>query len=332
MFLWLTFTCTKRSNWNCCYCRCLCCCCCWVHVSWITPASPRGPVVLPATLHINACECLRPSMAALLPPCVHLHQILINMHCVLSFLSPPAWPSLPSSLPPFLPSSPPPPLPPSPPFCMMYTLNPPSLFYHHLLLPLFLTYPLVSPPHRHWHGCMCCCMACGPPDASSGTGRPPTTPQDRSGTLGAEEFKACLISLGFDIANDSQVPTRGYTLLVRGLTAVFFFLFAPFLPCFSFLPLPLNSWWIFLILQHPFFMDCCGVSVKIYFIPPLLYFLQWFPPLSLALHSCLWNLPSLLLLLFLLVFFVHGWPCRREQESWTLKTSKPALSPWGTTW
>lgn len=166
VFLWLTFTCTKRSNWNCCYCCCLCCCCCWVHVSWITPASPRGPVVLPATLHINACECLRPSMAALLPPCVHLHQILINMHCVLSFLSPPpAWPSLPSSLPPFLPSSPPPPPPPSPPFCMMYTLNPPSLFYHHhlLLLPLFLTYPLVSPPHRHWHGCMCCCMACGPP-------------------------------------------------------------------------------------------------------------------------------------------------------------------------
>lgn len=29
--------------------------------------------------------------------------------------------------------------------------------------------------------------------------------QDHSGTLGAEEFKACLISLGFDIANDAQV-------------------------------------------------------------------------------------------------------------------------------
>ncbi|XP_039993835.1 alpha-actinin-1 isoform X2 [Xiphias gladius] len=28
--------------------------------------------------------------------------------------------------------------------------------------------------------------------------------RDRSGTLGAEEFKACLISLGFDIANDAQ--------------------------------------------------------------------------------------------------------------------------------
>ncbi|CAL8302537.1 unnamed protein product [Boreogadus saida] len=28
--------------------------------------------------------------------------------------------------------------------------------------------------------------------------------RDHSGTLGAEEFKACLISLGFDIANDSQ--------------------------------------------------------------------------------------------------------------------------------
>ncbi|XP_056445751.1 alpha-actinin-1 [Gadus chalcogrammus] len=31
--------------------------------------------------------------------------------------------------------------------------------------------------------------------------------RDHSGTLGAEEFKACLISLGFDIANDSQKRT-----------------------------------------------------------------------------------------------------------------------------
>ncbi|KAG7229165.1 hypothetical protein INR49_013108 [Caranx melampygus] len=31
--------------------------------------------------------------------------------------------------------------------------------------------------------------------------------RDRSGTLGAEEFKACLISLGFDIANDAQKRT-----------------------------------------------------------------------------------------------------------------------------
>ncbi|KAI4878369.1 hypothetical protein NFI96_005663, partial [Prochilodus magdalenae] len=31
--------------------------------------------------------------------------------------------------------------------------------------------------------------------------------RDHSGTLGAEEFKACLISLGFDIANDAQKRT-----------------------------------------------------------------------------------------------------------------------------
>lgn len=30
-------------------------------------------------------------------------------------------------------------------------------------------------------------------------------PQDHSGTLGPEEFKACLISLGYDIGNDPQV-------------------------------------------------------------------------------------------------------------------------------
>lgn len=35
----------------------------------------------------------------------------------------------------------------------------------------------------------------------------PGTPhnQDHSGTLGPEEFKACLISLGYDIGNDAQV-------------------------------------------------------------------------------------------------------------------------------
>lgn len=51
---------------------------------------------------------------------------------------------------------------------------------------------------------------------------PPTQPtQDHSGTLGAEEFKACLISLGFDIANDAQVPERSRAPAARGLTAVF---------------------------------------------------------------------------------------------------------------
>lgn len=64
-------------------------------------------------------------------------------------------------------------------------------------------------------------MACGPRRLAWHW---PPTPQDHSGTLGAEEFKACLISLGFDIANDAQVLNHGYTA-VRSLTGFFFFSF-----------------------------------------------------------------------------------------------------------
>ncbi|CAB1335651.1 unnamed protein product, partial [Coregonus sp. 'balchen'] len=46
-------------------------------------------------------------------------------------------------------------------------------------------------------------------DRVSFTGKRPHREEevDHSGTLGAEEFKACLISLGFDIANDAQKKT-----------------------------------------------------------------------------------------------------------------------------
>lgn len=60
--------------------------------------------------------------------------------------------------------------------------------------------------------------------------------QDHSGTLGADEFKACLISLGFDIANDAQVLNRCHTPAVRGLTGFFFSPFVLFPYCISILP------------------------------------------------------------------------------------------------
>lgn len=58
-----------------------------------------GPSSLPATLHINASECPRPAWQH----CCHrvfTCQILMNMHCVLCFLSR-AWP-YPSPPPPHL--------------------------------------------------------------------------------------------------------------------------------------------------------------------------------------------------------------------------------------
>lgn len=77
---------------------------------------------------------------------------------------------------------------------------------------------------------MCCCMACGPRRLAWHW---PPTPQDHSGTLGAEEFKACLISLGFDIANDAQVLNHSHTPAGRCLTGFFFFFLLFPLVCLS---------------------------------------------------------------------------------------------------
>lgn len=169
-----------------------------------------GPSSLPATLHINASECPRPAWQH----CCHrvfTCQILMNMHCVLCFLSR-AWPS--PFTPPPLPhtsfsplcmvhSLPPNPTPPHPPPRLTPSTPSPSL------TPLYVLLHGLWPPRRlAWHW--------------------PPTPQDHSGTLGAEEFKACLISLGFDIANDAQVLNRSSPpSAARSLTGFFFCTFPP---------------------------------------------------------------------------------------------------------
>ena len=142
----------------------------------------------------------------------------MNMHCVLCSLSR-AWPSPFTPLNSFLPTrawctpSPHPPTPPHPPPRPTSSTPPPL--------------------HRHWHRCMCCCMA-----PRRLAWHWPPTPQDHSGTLGAEEFKACLISLGFDIANDAQVLNRSSSPAARSLTGFFFFFLLVFFPSrISILPL-----------------------------------------------------------------------------------------------
>lgn len=128
-------------------------------------------------------------MAALLPPCVHLPDpneyalcSLFSISCMALSLHPP----LPHTS--FSPlcmvhSLPPNPTPPHPPPRLTPSTPSPSL------TPLYVLLHGLWPPRRlAWHW--------------------PPTPQDHSGTLGAEEFKACLISLGFDIANDAQVLNR----------------------------------------------------------------------------------------------------------------------------
>lgn len=186
-------------------------------------------------------------MAALLPPCVHLPDPNEYALCSLFSISR-AWPS------PFTPVTSFP-LP-----CMVH-----SLHQHHLTYLLVLPHPPPSPslyvllhglwPRRlAWHW--------------------PPTPQDHSGTLGAEEFKACLISLGFDIANDAQVLKRSHTPTVKGLTSFFLLLFCTFpLPCISILP-PILSLFSPLLLLPPVYISVVishvGFPSKIYFLQPLI--------------------------------------------------------------
>lgn len=56
--------------------------------------------------------------------------------------------------------------------------------------------------------------------------------QDHGGALGPEEFKACLISLGYDVENDRQVPSPARAPLPALLplflpSSVVFLLFLP---------------------------------------------------------------------------------------------------------
>lgn len=227
-----------------------------------------GPSSLPATLHINASECPRPAWQH----CCHrvfTCQILMNMHCVLCFLSR-AWPS------PFTP--PPPPhllfspvhgaLPPSQP----NTTSPTSPVSPH------------PPPHRHWHRCMCCCMACGPPDASPGTGLPhPRTTR----ALWAQRSSRPAWSAWASIS-----PTMHRYLIVapppsaaRSLTGFSFFVLSP--PCISILPyspsiLPLFPPLLFIppvempfVIFHPLQRPLCGSlrlsSLTLLLVHPFLF-------------------------------------------------------------
>lgn len=207
----------------------------------ISITSPQGPVVcLPhCTLTpLNAS----PSMAALLPPCVHLPDPNEYALCSLFSISC-AWPSSPPHL--FL-----------PPPCMVHYPHPllllphqhhltcPAPFHHHSLTsppltPLYVLLHGLWPRRLAWHW--------------------PPTPQDHSGTLGAEEFKACLISLGFDIANDAQVLNCNYALAVRGLTGFFFLFFFGFFPLIL-QSLPFDSIFAFL---PPLYMSLCGFPLTL---------------------------------------------------------------------
>lgn len=200
------------------------------------------PCSLPATLHINASECLHPAWQH----CCHrvfTCQILMNMHCVLCFLSLVHGP-LPS-----LPSHPVP----SCAWCTPHNTSPTTSSYPtHTHTPspsLTLLYVLLHglwPRRLAWHW--------------------PPTPQDHSGTLGAEEFKACLISLGFDIANDAQVPHlhegnfNWFLFFLLYLSLLYFSCFScsPSIPAFIFiLSLPFRCVFLHLATSSMWFVAAC---------------------------------------------------------------------------
>lgn len=174
-------------------------------------------------------------------------------------------------------------------FCLMHD-NPPLHHHHHHLLPFSprawctpgLT-PVSSRPHphhlTHLPGLTPVTPSLTPlyvllhglwrrsPSRRLAWHWPPT-PQDHSGTLGAEEFKACLISLGFDIANDAQVLRRSLAPATRSLTGFLFLFF------FYSLSLPTFT-------ADPLLSKCVGFSTP---CNVLLHGLLW----SFLLNSSLW--------------------------------------------
>lgn len=244
---------------------------------------------------------LSPSMAALLPPCGHLpnpNQCALCV-CVSSLFSV-------SRMAPSLPISPSPP----PSFSLCAWCTPPPTNTTRLLLLLLLSLPrslFVTDT-----AVMRRCMACGPSLQRLVRPRPHTQPsQDHSGTLGAEEFKACLISLGFDIANDAQVPERGHAPVARGLTAVSFF-------CTSLPSSPSQSFIVHSLSLIPPALKLCSPSRHVIFFllfatstlrmvaarpSSLSLFSRARPtPLSSRLHSPRLSPSS----------WSHRWPCRRD--------------------
>ena len=168
-------------------------------------------------------------MAALLPPCGHLPDLNEYALCSLFF----CLMHDPSPPPPCMVHPPPPNLYPSDttsPAPPVSPLSSPSL------TPLYVLLHGLWRPHPHPHPTPGLPLAC----------HWPATPQDHSGTLGAEEFKACLISLGFDIANDAQVLRRGLAPTARRLTGFSFcspsIFYPPSLPAFPADPSSPNLW------------------------------------------------------------------------------------------
>lgn len=104
-------------------------------------------------------------------------------------------------------------------------------------MPLSLCLPTHTPPPALGHGPPPHLPPVPPSRPSSSSLAPHGSlpdaprPQDHSGTLGPEEFKACLISLGYDIGNDPQVlascmeHAQGWPL-GREITRFSFFLFS----------------------------------------------------------------------------------------------------------
>lgn len=208
-------------------------------------------------------------MAALLPPCVHLPDpneyalcSLFSISCMALSLHPPPLPHTSFSPLCMVHSLPPNPTPPHPPPRLTPSTPSPSL------TPLYVLLHGLWPPRRlAWHW--------------------PPTPQDHSGTLGAEEFKACLISLGFDIANDAQVLNRSSPppSAARSLTGFSFFVLSP--PCISILPyspsiLPLFPPLLFIppvempfVIFHPLQRPLCGSlrlsSLTLLLVHPFLF-------------------------------------------------------------
>lgn len=91
----------------------------------------------------------------------------------------------------------------------------------------------------------------------------PGTPhnQDHSGTLGPEEFKACLISLGYDIGNDAQVLNASgehRQILSYEKITVFF----PFL--FLFVLIYLSSLFLCLTIYASLFHSALSLNVPWY--------------------------------------------------------------------
>lgn len=136
--------------------------------------------------------------------------------------------------------------------------------------------------------------------------------QDHGGALGPEEFKACLISLGYDVENDRQVRAPRLQLTDINCSSLSLLLPPSHHP-------PLTSCavsWLSCLLPH----------VSGHFPLPGLW-ASWLLASPLSCLSTVHMGPAL------------GWPLlclrpgsRSRQAAWTQMTSGPCLSPQDTAW